>query len=121
MQNLELLLIVSQGLVAPEKDLSVFRNGPEILSTLDNAYIQIHNGKTSFICDLVKERRNYNILCSHYKTLSKKQSGIYEVLGRELAEEGKDLSPRASLVSVFTSVGLLNNIFQSKDFLKCGN
>ena len=61
-QSLELLLIVSQGLVAPKKDLSIFRNGPEILSTLDNAYIQIHNGKTSFICDLVnKERENYDI------------------------------------------------------------
>ena len=105
MQSLQLLLIVSQGLVAPEKDLSIFRNGPEILSTLDNTYIQIHNGKTFFICD---------ILCSHYKTLSKKQSGIYEVLGRELAEEGKDLSPRASLVSVFTSVGLLEVSFNQR-------
>ena len=54
-QSLQLLLIVSQGLVAPEKDLSIFRNGPEILSTLDNAYVQIHNGKTYFICDLVEE------------------------------------------------------------------
>ena len=106
-QSLQLLLIVIQGLVAPEKDLSIFRNGPKILSTLNNAYIQIHNGKTPFICDLVKERGNYDILCSHYKTLSKKQSGIYEVLGRELAEAGKVLRPRASLVSVFTSVGLL--------------
>ena len=70
---------------------------------------------------LIKERANYDILCSHYKTLSKKQSGIYEVLGRELVEEGKDLSPRASLVSVFTSVGLLDNIFQSKVLLKCLN
>ena len=51
-QSLQLLLIVSQGLVAPEKDLSIFRNGPEILSTLNNAYIQIHNEKTSFICDI---------------------------------------------------------------------
>ena len=58
--------------------------------------------------------RNYDILCSHYKTLSKKQSGIYEVLGRELAEEGKDLSPRASLVSVFTSVGLLEQSFNQR-------
>ena len=44
-QSLQLLLIVSQGLVAPEKDLSIFRNGPEILSTLDNTYIQIHDGE----------------------------------------------------------------------------
>ena len=114
-QSLQLLLIVSQGLVAPKKDLSIFRNGPEILSTLDNAYVQIHNEKTSFICGLVnKQMGNYEITCSHYKTLSKKQSGIYEVLGRELAEEGKDLSPRASLVSVFTSVGLLQVSFNQK-------
>ena len=33
-QSLQLLLIVSQGLVAPEKDLSVFRKGPEVLSAL---------------------------------------------------------------------------------------
>ena len=38
-QSLELLLIVSQGLVAPEKDLSVFRNGPVILSALFETFL----------------------------------------------------------------------------------
>ena len=49
-----------------------------------------------------------------FVTLSKKQSGINEVLGRELAEEGKDLSPRASLVSLFNSVGLLEESFNQR-------
>ena len=38
-QSLELLLIVSQGLVAPEKDLSIFRKCPEVLSALFETFL----------------------------------------------------------------------------------